>query len=153
MKIIEVTGTPSKEDIEAIKSPFASTMLESLPPTTTRSLEDMYPHASEDALDLMRKLLMFNPDLRISADDAAKHPYVLQFRDPDDEPICEEVISIPIDDNIKYSIDDYRNKLYQDIKKKKKEMKSTRRRKTRKDKTGSSSSSSSKKSTSSSKKK
>jgi mitogen-activated protein kinase 15 len=30
-KIIEATGTPSAEDIEAIDSPFAATMLESLP--------------------------------------------------------------------------------------------------------------------------
>jgi serine/threonine protein kinase len=32
-RIIEVTGRPTAEDIDAIKSPFAATMLESLPPS------------------------------------------------------------------------------------------------------------------------
>lgn len=35
-RIIEVTGRPSQEDIIAIRSPFAATMLESLPPTKPR---------------------------------------------------------------------------------------------------------------------
>jgi mitogen-activated protein kinase 15 len=35
-RIIEVTGRPSAEDIEAINSPFAATMLESLPPSNPR---------------------------------------------------------------------------------------------------------------------
>ena len=35
-RIIEVTGRPTSEDIEAIKSPFAANMLESLPPSQPR---------------------------------------------------------------------------------------------------------------------
>ena len=35
-KIIEVTGKPSQADIDAIDSPFAATMLESLPQTTRK---------------------------------------------------------------------------------------------------------------------
>lgn len=124
-RIIEVTGRPNAEDIEAIKSPFAATMLESLPPSNPRSLSDMYPDASADALDLLRKLLQFNPNKRITADEALAHAFVSQFHNPADEPVCDRIIRIPIDDNHKYSISEYRNKLYNDIIKKKKE---TRRR-------------------------
>jgi mitogen-activated protein kinase 15 len=57
-KIMEVTGTnlsceshtagrPSPEDIEAINSQFAGSMLESLPETDHKSLEDMFPKADE----------------------------------------------------------------------------------------------------------
>eukprot|EP01132_Coremiostelium_polycephalum_P004746 gene4746-5923_t len=123
--IIEVTGRPSAEDIEAVKSPFAATMLESLPPSHPRSLADMYPHASAEALDLLRKLLQFNPDKRITADEALIHPFVQQFHNPADEPACQRIIKIPIDDSQKFPITEYRNKLYNDIIKKKKE---TRRR-------------------------
>ncbi|KAL6063003.1 Mitogen-activated protein kinase [Balamuthia mandrillaris] len=122
-RIIEVSGMPATSDVEAMGSPFAQTMLESLPEAQLRSLADIYPHAPEDALDLMAKLLDFNPTKRLSAEQACQHPYVVQFRDPDDEPVCEEAIKIPIDDNHKFSISDYRNHLYQDIKKKKKEQK------------------------------
>ena len=35
-KIVEVTGMPKREDIDAIDSLFAATMLESLPKTTKK---------------------------------------------------------------------------------------------------------------------
>ncbi|GAM18277.1 hypothetical protein SAMD00019534_014520 [Acytostelium subglobosum LB1] len=119
--IIEVTGRPNAEDIEAVRSPFAATMLESLPPTNPRSFQEMYPHASPEALDLLRKLLQFNPDKRITAEEALAHPYVAQFHNPADEPSVEGIIKIPIDDSQKFPISEYRNKLYNDIIKKKKE--------------------------------
>ena len=68
-------------------------------------------------------MLQFNPDKRLSAEEAVQHPYVVQFRDPDDEPVCPGPIRIPIDDNTKFTILDYRSKLYDDIKRKKKEQK------------------------------
>lgn len=37
-------------------------------------MQDLYPHASEDALDLLKKLLLFNPDKRLSAEEAVKVP-------------------------------------------------------------------------------
>eukprot|EP00164_Ancoracysta_twista_P000471 GFYU01000630.1.p1 GENE.GFYU01000630.1~~GFYU01000630.1.p1 ORF type:complete len:354 (-),score=93.84 GFYU01000630.1:605-1666(-) len=121
-RIMEVTGRPSPEDIEAIKSPFAATMLESLPHTQPRSTTEMFPNASVEALDLLRRLLQFNPEKRINADDALKHPYVAQFHNPDDEPLCKNPIKIPIDCSVKYSVSEYRDKLYQEVIKKKKEI-------------------------------
>jgi mitogen-activated protein kinase 15 len=59
----------------------------------------VFPTASDDALDLMRKLMHFNPKKRLTAEQALKHPYVAQFHDPENEPICTKRINIPIDDN------------------------------------------------------
>ena len=39
----------------------------------------MLPDVSEDALDLLRKLLHFNPDKRITAEQALKHPYLSRY--------------------------------------------------------------------------
>jgi len=121
-RIIEVTGKPSAADIDAIKSPFAATMLDSIPPVASKPLVDIFPHASAEALDLLRRLLQFNPMKRISAEAALSHPYVSQFHNPDDEPACDREINIPIDDNTKYTINDYREKLYIEIVRKKKEI-------------------------------
>jgi len=111
-RIIEVTGRPSKDDIEAIQSEFAGTMLENLPDTEPRSLQSMYPNASEDAIDLLQNLLAFNPDKRIGAEDSLKHPYVAQFHNPQEELVCEKEVHIPINDNIKLSVAAYRDELY-----------------------------------------
>jgi mitogen-activated protein kinase 15 len=67
-RVMEVTGRPSQEDVDSINSPLAQTMLESLPPTKAKKLRDMFPSASEDALDLLKSLLQFNPGKRLTAE-------------------------------------------------------------------------------------
>merc|ERR1719515_645864 len=127
-RIMEVTGRPSADDVEAIKSPFAATMLESLPMSRPKPLSDMFPQASVEALDLLRLCLQFNPSKRVSARDGLRHPYVVQFHNPEDEFDCDRAIRIPIDDNTKLTVADYRERLYNEVLRKKKEQRRTHRR-------------------------
>eukprot|EP00766_Chilomastix_caulleryi_P000824 gnl/Chilomastix_caulleri/1801.p1 GENE.gnl/Chilomastix_caulleri/1801~~gnl/Chilomastix_caulleri/1801.p1 ORF type:complete len:152 (+),score=19.20 gnl/Chilomastix_caulleri/1801:191-646(+) len=62
-RILELTGTPGPADIAMIDSPFAQTMLESLPPARSKlgQLSERFPTASKDALDLLAQMLQFNP--------------------------------------------------------------------------------------------
>lgn len=123
-KIIEITGRPTAEDIESIDSPYASTMLESLPLTCRpKPLSELYPTAPPEALDLLKKLLQFNPKKRITAAEAIKHPYFSQFHDESQEPICETPIRIMIDDNDRRTAAEYREMLYAEIMRRKREMK------------------------------
>lgn len=114
-KVLEVTGKPSSEDIEAIQSNLAATMLESMPAVKTKSMKNMFANAPPAALDLLAKLLTFNPDKRITVEDALEHQYVSFFHRPEEEISCNRVIRIPMDDNKKYSVKEYRQKLYDDI--------------------------------------
>eukprot|EP01053_Blabericola_migrator_P011437 Blabericola_migrator_1__11436@NODE_679_length_6909_cov_149_679480_g493_i0_p1_GENE_NODE_679_length_6909_cov_149_679480_g493_i0NODE_679_length_6909_cov_149_679480_g493_i0_p1_ORF_typecomplete_len460_score53_67Pkinase/PF00069_25/2e69Pkinase_Tyr/PF07714_17/3_3e39Kinaselike/PF14531_6/1_5e12Kdo/PF06293_14/9_9e09Pkinase_fungal/PF17667_1/1_1e07WaaY/PF06176_11/5_4e05RIO1/PF01163_22/0_0011FTA2/PF13095_6/0_11APH/PF01636_23/0_14_NODE_679_length_6909_cov_149_679480_g493_i027274106 len=125
-RIIHLTGKPTQEDIDAMKSPFAPTMLESTTVQGKKSYEEFFPGATADALDLLKQLLQFNPTKRISAEDALKHAYVAQFHNPDDEPSCNRVIRIPIDDNVKYDIDEYRDKVYSEVIRKRRDLKRDR---------------------------
>ncbi|OLP87897.1 Extracellular signal-regulated kinase 2 [Symbiodinium microadriaticum] len=127
-RIMEVTGRPNSEDVEAIRSPFAATMLESLPMSRPRPLSEMFPSASVEALDLLRLCLQFNPNKRVSAKEALRHPYVVQFHNPEDEFDCDRTIRIPIDDNTKLTVQDYRDRLYNEVLKKKKEQRRSHRR-------------------------
>lgn len=47
----------------------------------------MFPHADLKALDLLDKMLTFNPHNRIGVEDALAHPYLEQYYDPADE-VC-----------------------------------------------------------------
>jgi len=122
-RIIEISGRPSSDDIEAVKSPFAATMLESLPQSSPKSLQEMFPQASPEALDILKQMLQFNPNKRITAEKALAHPYVAQFHNPAAEPKCEKEIKIAIDDDHKFSIADYQTHLYNNIVAKSKESK------------------------------
>lgn len=51
--VTQVTGRPCGEDLEAIDSPFAPTMMESCTVSTKKSLADMIPSAHPDAIDLL----------------------------------------------------------------------------------------------------
>lgn len=128
-QIMEVIGRPSSEDVESVQSPFASTMLDSRHESRRKGLSELLPAATSEALDLLRRLLQFNPRKRLSAEEAPRHPYVAQFDNSADEPACDRVIPIPIDDNTKYSISEYRNKLYGEIVKRKKELRRRMREK------------------------
>lgn len=44
----------------------------------------MFPNASEDALDLLKNLLVFNPKTRYTAVDTLKHRYLKDFHDSED---------------------------------------------------------------------
>ncbi|KAJ0399841.1 hypothetical protein ATCC90586_005383 [Pythium insidiosum] len=121
-RILDVTGPPTPDDIESIKSPFANTMLESLPMPKQKSLEELFPKATPEAIDLMRQCFYFDPSKRISSLDALKHPYVAQFHNDKDEPSAPGPLQIVVDDNTKYSAADYRDRLYREIIKKKKEV-------------------------------
>lgn len=67
-RVLEVTGRPSQSDVDSINSSVAATMLESLPATKTKKMRDMFPSASDDAIDLMKTLLMFNPTKRLTVE-------------------------------------------------------------------------------------
>lgn len=76
-RIFKALGTPSPEIYPAITelpewNP-ASPLL--TPVTSARPWADLVPGYSEDALDLLSKMLVYDPALRIGCDDALSHPY------------------------------------------------------------------------------
>lgn len=123
-KVLEVTGKPNKEDIQSIQSELAATMLESIPSVKTKSLKNLFPTATSTELDFLIRLLQFNPNKRMKVEEALRHPYVKEFHEQykETEISSNKLIKIPIDDNIKYSVKEYRQKLYDDILKRKKEI-------------------------------
>ena len=73
----------------------------------------------EVAIDLLLKLLQFNPKKRLTAIEALEHPYVADFHNPEEELLCDHKIDVPLDDDNKFSKEEYRQKLYDIVLKRK----------------------------------
>jgi mitogen-activated protein kinase 15 len=75
-------------------------------------MAQVFAKASPDCLDLLRKLLKFNPLERIGIEEALAHPYLQAFHFPNEEKVFNRKMNMPINDNIKLSRHDYRKALY-----------------------------------------
>lgn len=83
--ICEILGKPSEEDSEHVTSSRARRFLDKLPETECVQFSSLFPDANPEAIDLMEKLLKFNPKKRLTADEALEHPYVKEFHDAEYE--------------------------------------------------------------------
>lgn len=81
-KIHNVMGTPAVEILNKLKK-HGTHMDFDFPPKTGTGITKLLPHASPEALDLMVKLLTYNPDDRLSAKQALRHPFFKEIRELD----------------------------------------------------------------------
>ena len=100
-RVLELTGRPSAADVAAIKTPHAQSMIDSITTVRHRSLAEFFPAASPEALDLIQRTMYFNPDKRLTAYEALRHPYVAAFHNDAEELPCPYVLKIQVDDNTK----------------------------------------------------
>jgi mitogen-activated protein kinase 15 len=114
-KILRVTGRPTSEDIVSIQSRFARQVLAECPISKRMSLQELCPTASPDAIDFMKRCFQFNPNKRPSVAELLEHPLVAQFHNPSQEHDCPVTIGIPLDDNVRLTVKDYRDRIYQEI--------------------------------------
>uniref|UniRef100_A0A915K2E7 Protein kinase domain-containing protein n=1 Tax=Romanomermis culicivorax TaxID=13658 RepID=A0A915K2E7_ROMCU len=114
--IASLLPPPSQQDIVSIGSQYAETVLGRM---TYRlragTLESRLSSAAagESAIDLVTKLLVFNPLKRLTVDEALRQPYLAPFHNPREEPILGRDVVLSLNDDVQLSISAYRNKLYQ----------------------------------------
>ncbi|KAG7399684.1 hypothetical protein PHYBOEH_008191 [Phytophthora boehmeriae] len=88
--IIKFLGTPKQEDIDFVKNTKALRFLTKLAISKPKKWHDVFASSgaavavSSEAIDLLSKMLLFNPEKRISVDAALRHPYLSTFFDEND---------------------------------------------------------------------
>lgn len=97
--ILGVVGTPSPEDFTCIRLLRARKYIQALPFQPKLNFSEEFNHRplrlkrmgnvpiNPLGIDLLEKLLVFNPAARITVDEALAHPYLVSYHDPQDEPI------------------------------------------------------------------
>ncbi|NWY99938.1 MK15 kinase, partial [Loxia curvirostra] len=119
-QILRVIPAPSPEDILDLQSEYKASVIKHMSSRQRVAFEEIFPSSTPlPALDLLKKLLVFNPDKRLTAEEALQHPYVSRFHCPSREPSLDFDVILPLGDDVQLSVAEYRNKLYEMILEKK----------------------------------
>ena len=87
-QILRILGTPNEETLSRIGSPRAQDYVRNLPFMSKKIFQQLFPSANPDALDLLDRLLAFDPSHRITVEQALEHKYLHIWHDASDEPPC-----------------------------------------------------------------
>lgn len=115
--ITELLGLPPPDVIETICSENTLRFVQSLPHREPIPFSERFAnctHVEPEAIDLLLKMLIFDPKKRISAADALTHPYMEPYHDPTDEPICETKFDWSFND-ADLPVDTWRVMMYSEI--------------------------------------
>ncbi|KAG8907431.1 hypothetical protein FRC01_007677, partial [Tulasnella sp. 417] len=84
--ILKVLGTPEERTMQRIGSEKAQAYIRSLPFKPKTKMSDHFPNADPLAIDLLEKMLTFDPSDRITVVQALTHPYLEAYHEIGDEP-------------------------------------------------------------------
>lgn len=88
-KCLKVSGGLTEENMMSIQNSSSKNFIQTICPKSTVDLAQLYPHMPPLAIDLLKRMLTFNPKKRISAHDAICHPWLASVFD------YRDVISLP----------------------------------------------------------
>ncbi|POM59923.1 CMGC/MAPK protein Kinase [Phytophthora palmivora] len=86
--IMDVVGSPSEDSLDFITNPKAKRFILRQPKKPKVPLSSVYPRATPQCLDLLEKMLVFDPRKRITIQEALTHPYLSLVRDRSVEKTC-----------------------------------------------------------------
>ncbi|KAJ4777192.1 Mitogen-activated protein kinase [Rhynchospora pubera] len=86
--ITELIGSPDDSSLGFLRSDNARRYVRQLPQYPKQQFRARFPSMSTGAMDLLEKMLVFDPSKRITVDEALCHPYLASLHDINDEPVC-----------------------------------------------------------------
>ncbi|KAI5655433.1 hypothetical protein M9H77_32620 [Catharanthus roseus] len=86
--ITELLGTPDDTSLRFLRSDNARKYVRQLPKYPKQQFSARFPNKPPLAIDLLEKMLVFDPSKRITVEEALCHPYLRSLHDINDEPVC-----------------------------------------------------------------
>ncbi|KAK3847633.1 MAG: MAP kinase [Linnemannia gamsii] len=112
-QILQILGTPDEATLRRVGSERAQAYIRSLPRMPTIHFQQLYPRASPLAIDLLEKLLNFDPAARITVEQALAHPYLAAYHEEDDEPTHEKIFDFSFE--VTDRIDEMKHLIAQEV--------------------------------------
>ncbi|KAG2011518.1 CMGC/MAPK protein kinase [Coprinopsis cinerea AmutBmut pab1-1] len=114
-KILDILGSPDETIIQKIGSDKAQAYVRSLPFRRTVPFRRVLPGSDPLALDLMAKMLSFDPSTRVTVLESLEHPWLAAYHDESDEPECSERFERWREIEKLETLDDFRKALWDEI--------------------------------------
>ncbi|KAJ8636990.1 hypothetical protein MRB53_011257 [Persea americana] len=86
--ITELLGSPEESDLGFLRSDNARRYIRQLPKFSKQSFSLKFPHVPAAAIDLVERMLVFDPCKRITVDEALNHPFLSSLHEINEEPTC-----------------------------------------------------------------
>lgn len=96
--ILQVLGRPEEEDLNFIRSKQVREYIQQHSRGGS-NIDRLFPAANPLAVDLVRKMLLFNPEKRVTVAEALEHPYMASLHDPKYEPVTSEPLDFDFEDD------------------------------------------------------
>ena len=109
--ILDVTGTPTDEETRGCAK--AKKYMKTLPKKQKQNFKDIFPHANPLAIDLLEKMLTFDPLKRITVEEALAHPYLESMFEEDEDEEGVELFSFNCDNEM--PIEEIKKLLHEEI--------------------------------------
>eukprot|EP00472_Partenskyella_glossopodia_P007490 CAMPEP_0197534754 /NCGR_PEP_ID=MMETSP1318-20131121/48225_1 /TAXON_ID=552666 /ORGANISM="Partenskyella glossopodia, Strain RCC365" /LENGTH=387 /DNA_ID=CAMNT_0043092135 /DNA_START=44 /DNA_END=1204 /DNA_ORIENTATION=+ len=110
--IFTTLGTPSQADINFIQCADTKKKVLAMQRKRATPLGKLYPHASQECLSLLKRLLEFVPKKRITVVEALQHPYMEKLHDPEDEPSAPTQFDFEFEHNKELSAEECKRLLW-----------------------------------------
>lgn len=73
--VIELLGWPKESDLFAMDIAYDNNVIDALSKKKNKSISEYFRGLETDAVDLVRKLLIYHPEKRISVEEVLEHKY------------------------------------------------------------------------------
>lgn len=101
--IIEMLGTPSPDEMDFISNSSARRTIQGFGKTRKRSLSKLpqFQNCNPAAIDLLERMLVFDPNGRCTIDEALEHPYLAELHDEKEVPTASEMFDLDFEQGYK----------------------------------------------------
>ena len=96
--IIEALGTQDDKDLNFISNSSAKNFVMQFKGIPKKDFNKILKTNNPDAVDLVEKMLVFNPEKRYSIEECLNHPYLKNMREGIEDPIFNGKINLEFDD-------------------------------------------------------
>uniref|UniRef100_A0A3Q2CYE6 Mitogen-activated protein kinase 12b n=1 Tax=Cyprinodon variegatus TaxID=28743 RepID=A0A3Q2CYE6_CYPVA len=94
-EIMKITGTPTADFVLKLQSQDARNYIRSLPKVPKKDLSSIFSKVSPNAVCVLEKMLLLDPESRASASEALELPFFSEFRE-----VEEETEALPYDQTL-----------------------------------------------------